>query len=295
MRPTDFGQAWPVTLEGASLSLTLQPWRYGQHIAALRQCVQNQGGQLQLDADAFADCVLAQSGIEPAKHPQLREQALWWAAGGDASLPDANSLPGSAPNSAPNCAPGSVPGIAQDGSDQAARNAASPVPLGSCQARLQPWRERERMAALLACLGESPEGEQRFDVASYLDSMTRASLQQLEPPIPLEQLDARATRLLLAAVVACNVAEPVLDPSPASRISALRTLRICQALGWTPSQVWAAPAAEIDQLLTLLEQSQPSIQAAAIPAPAPARSRPSMAERPDAIVIMIDQEEPQHA
>ncbi len=274
-----FGQAWPVALPDGSL-VSLQPWRYGQHIAALRQCVQADAGQIALDADAFADCVLADSKIDPALFPQLRRHALWWAAGG-------------------------VEGAEGDGADyeaaddegRAGMDNAGWQALGGCRARLQPWRERERMAALLACLNAPDDASQRFDVAGYLDCMVRQSVLQLEPPLALETLDSRATRRLLAAVVACNVAEPVLDPQLATREAALRVLRICQGLGWTPSQVWAAPAAEIDRLLVLLDQvnqanpANPANQPGAKPAQA---ARPSMADRPDAIVIMIDQEEPQH-
>jgi hypothetical protein len=89
--------------------------------------------------------------------------------------------------------------------------------------------------------------------------------------------------VLLHATVALNLAgdeeEALLDGGPAAREWAARTLRLCQALGWTPARVWATPAAEIDRLLRMLDLVQPA---------APPRPPPRLADHPDATVIRID-------
>ena len=57
-----------------------------------------------------------------------------------------------------------------------------------------------------------------------------------------------------------------------------------RALGLTPSQVRALPAAEVDRVLDLLAQD-----AAANPVAAPRRSRrPRLADHPDAVVILAE-------
>jgi hypothetical protein len=65
-------------------------------------------------------------------------------------------------------------------------------------------------------------------------------------------------------------------------------------MGWTPSQVWAAPAAEIDRLLALLDAVDVSPAPAAGPAaPATVVAATSatprrLADLPDAVLIRID-------
>ena len=109
-------------------------------------------------------------------------------------------------------------------------------------------------------------------------------------PAPLDDLDARATAVLLHATVALNLAgeeeEALLEGGPAAREWAARTLRLCQALGWTPARVWATPAAEIDRLLRLLDMVRPQ----ALPARAP-----RLADHPDATVIRIEDDPPRAA
>lgn len=123
--------------------------------------------------------------------------------------------------------------------------------------------------------------------------MVRASLQALDSTTGLDDLDARATAVLLHATVALNLCddedEALLQGGPAARECAARTLRLCQALGWTPARVWATPAIEVDRLLRLLDLVQPSATA-----PRPA-SRRSLAEHPDATLIRIDDDPQERA
>jgi len=157
------------------------------------------------------------------------------------------------------------------------------------RARLRPWSERQRFSALSAAL--SGEGDDTwFDPVTYLDGMVRASLQVLDGPQALDDMDARGTAVLLHATVTLNLAgdqeDPLLDGGPAAREWAARTLRLCQALGWTPTRVWATPAAEIDRLLRMLDVLQPP--------PRPARA-PRLSDHPDATVIHIEDDPPRAA
>jgi hypothetical protein len=63
------------------------------------------------------------------------------------------------------------------------------------------------------------------------------------------------------------------------------TLRLCRALGWTPTQVWATPAVEVDRLLRLLDRTASQrIDARR----RPVSRAPSLADHPDATVIRIE-------
>ena len=158
------------------------------------------------------------------------------------------------------------------------------------RARLRPWTERQRFAALSAAL-EGDGDDTWFDPVAYLDAMVRASLLVLDGPAPLDDVDARATAVLLHATVALNLAsdeeEALLDGGPVAREWAARTLRLCQALGWTPARVWATPAAEVDRLLRLLDLARPPAQ--------PGARAPRLADHPDATVIHNEDDPPRAA
>jgi hypothetical protein len=121
-----------------------------------------------------------------------------------------------------------------------------------------------------------------FDGAGYLDAMVRHSLVALDPPAVLEALDSQAVARLLAAVTALNIFEPARDPLfsgvlPEQVVEA--TLELCRALGWTPAQVLATPAAEVQRLLALPRRNAPR-------AAPPASARPTgLAAHPDATVF----------
>lgn len=252
----------PLGVTAGAFALTLPPWTYRRHMDTLRACTHASGTELHLDSAGLCAAVLAAPAVPDALRRQLEPVALWWAAGGDEALP----------------------ATPDDGEW---------LPLGAdSRARLRPWSERQRLAALNAALShDADDGDDTwFDPVAYLDAMVRASLLQLDGPTPLDSLDARATAVLLHATVALNLRDDeddaLLQGGPAAREIAARTLRICQALGWTPARVWATPAAEVDRLLRLLDLLVP---------PAPAPRRRSLADHPDATVIHIDDDPPRAA
>jgi hypothetical protein len=237
-------------------SVTLQPWRFGRHLAALDRCATATAEGLALDAPAFAREVLRDSGVPAEAAPAFEGLALWWASGG--------------------------------GQAQPATVADGHYRCGPVRAQLRAWSGGERMTALAASRTQDEDGGLRFHPGRYLRAMLAASVQALEPPgTALEELDAAAGQSLLQAVLALNVADPAeLAASPLYAPEAARqTLRLCRELGWTPSRVWATPAAELDRLDALLDRAAPA--AAAAPAPAPMRSS-RLADQPDAVVIRIE-------
>ncbi len=224
--------------------VSLRPWPYRAHMAALSESLFAGDAGLMLDTQYFASRVLAWSGVPPGHLTALAPLALWWAAGGKGEA-------------------------AVDSCD-----------LGTIQVALRPWSERERLAALL-----SARHGDTFDAPAYLDQMVRASVAGFTPAARLDDLDSHATMRLLDAVVALNApdlaADPLLDGvDTAEAASAL--IALCRALGWTPAQILAAPAVEIDRmrhLLTLAESGRAH----------PRVHRPRLAEYPDAVVIQFEE------
>ncbi|MFZ4647478.1 MAG: hypothetical protein ACOYNP_17115, partial [Gemmataceae bacterium] len=141
-----------------SAPVHLQPWTYGAHLAALRDCIYAEPAGLVLDRHRFAGLVLAHSGLSPDVCAWLLPLALWWATGGDESA--------SSPT-------------AWDRAD-----------LGSRLANLRCWSEGERLAALAACLVRGGTAGDWFDAVGYLDRMVRRSLVSLDPPCTLDALDS---------------------------------------------------------------------------------------------------------
>mgnify|MGYP000995116740 FL=1 len=249
----------PLGVFAGNIALSLSPWTYRRHMEALRVTTHAAGTDLRLDTRRLAAAVLAGADLPDDLARRLEPVALWWAAGGDDALP---SLPGEG----------------------------EWLDLGAAgRARLRPWSERQRFSALSAALGGAGD-DTWFDPVTYLDGMVRASLQVLDGPQALDDMDARGTAVLLHATVTLNLAgdqeDPLLDGGPAAREWAARTLRLCQALGWTPTRVWATPAAEIDRLLRMLDVLQPP--------PRPARA-PRLSDHPDATVIHIEDDPPRAA
>ena len=105
-----------------------------------------------------------------------------------------------------------------------------------------------------------------------------------------EERDEKIGNIAAGALNLCDDEdEALLQGGPAARECAARTLRLCQALGWTPARVWATPAIEVDRLLRMLDLVQPS---AAAPRPA---GRRSLADHPDATLIRIDDDPQERA
>jgi hypothetical protein len=144
---------------------------------------------------------------------------------------------------------------------------------------MMPWTSLARARALDACT-DRDTGALR--VGSYLYAMLRASTDDAIDPYTLSGAAAAAT---LDAVTRTNAAANDLSDGPGSEALARATLRLCRALGWTPGQVWSAPAGEIDRLLALLDRID------APPPPPPPRpqsaQRSGLAAFPDAVIIEV--------
>lgn len=266
VREADHGQALELRPPGqpGSAPLRWPCWCYRDHLAALRaglvvaRATPSGSAGLDLDPGAYLAALPDIGPLDGAAHRALLPVALWWAGGGDgvaASPPDADGA------------------VLVEGQRHVLRR----------------WSHRERLASLLACLDAQGAGAagDRFDAVAYLDAMVRHAV---APGLTGPALDALPLRLalpLIDAVVALNVVDPAAEPlpgaGPQARAAAAQTLRLCHALGWTPSQVWAAPAAEIDRLQALLD-----LAGAAPPPPAAAPAPRRLADQPDAVVIRIE-------
>ena len=210
------------------LTLRLLPWTYAAHIATLRDCTSAAMGSLELDGVRYARRVLQNSGLDRASLAWLYPLALWWGAGGDAQ------------------------DIAFHGNGA--------VDIGGVQAWLRPWTEGERLTALGAAFVRDDRTGDWLDAAGYLDAMVRRSLVALDPAGILDELDSQQSARLLNAVIALNLPDPAADPLlsgalPQAAVDA--TLGLCRNLGWTPAQVLATPAAEVQRLRALVQRVAP--------------------------------------
>ncbi|MCK6522728.1 hypothetical protein L6R49_14960 [Myxococcota bacterium] len=144
----------------------------------------------------------------------------------------------------------------------------------------RPWTFAERSQALTAASEAQPDGGLDLKLDVYLHAMLRASTEHEG----WEALPAAAGHRLLTEVILLN--HPDLEEERAAEPPALTRalLSVCRALGLTPSQVRALPAAEVDRVLDLL-----ALDAAATPSAAPRRARrPKLADYPDAVVILAE-------
>jgi hypothetical protein len=250
------GEALEVDTSGGE-RVRLGRWNFDAHLGALDRHAGVDAQGLRFDAEGFAWEVMRGLGVPPALMEELAPVALWWAASGgyDAS-----------------------PGLRADGWLRA----------GSVRARLRPWTFAERSRALGESTVALAGGGQEFRLERYLRRMLGASIVEMEPAgVELSMLDGPTTAALLDGVLALNDSagrdeDSRLKATDAdSQRMARVTLRLCKALGWTPTQVWETPAAEIDRLLALLDVAEP-------PARAPVRRTPSLADHPDAVVIQVE-------
>lgn len=234
---------------------TLPPWRFADHLAALRAALRAGSQGLALDAEAYAQAVLQSAqpdGAAPSADYALL--ALWWAAGA-----------------------GVEPMLADDAGRLAADGLA---------AQLRPWSAGERARALAACTrGDSPENLE-IDAVAYLAAMVDACVVALQPHTRLADLDAAASCHVLHAVLAINRQDAApLAAGAAGQAAARRLLALCRVLGWPPARVEALPAHEADRLLQWMA-------AAGAEGPAPAATQPParrrLADHPDAVVIRIE-------
>ena len=256
-------------------------WTYADHLAGLRAGLGLVGSRIELDLNRYLAAMPRYALLSDPERAALQPLALWWATGGGA--PEA---------------------------DAAVPDEAGGIELEGRHFRLRPWSARARLAAMLACLREVDAGVEGgdFDAVGYLDAMVRGTLQADAPGTAGALLDRLPTRWalpLIDAVVGLNVLRPEAEPLPGTGVqaqaAAAQTLRLCRALGWTPTQVWSAPAVEVDRLLALLDRVEPAgaPARAAPPAARPARpARPArqaarrLADHPDAVLIRIDDSAP---
>ncbi|MCP3099512.1 hypothetical protein LZ198_11590 [Myxococcus sp. K15C18031901] len=238
--------------------LRLRRWGFDAHLRALDQHAKLDGAGLVFDTEGFAGDVLRDSGVPAALFEELAPVALWWASGG------------------------------------AMEAAVTPPPegwiqAGKVQARLRPWTFSERARALEESMETRAEGSRVLSLERYLREMLSASLVALSPAGPLNRLDGASTAALLGQVVSLNAGEVREEDrilggaNPRSRVLADVTLKLCKALGWAPSQVWALPAAEVDRLLTMLKLTEPQAPAS-LPVSRPRR----LSDFPDAVVIQVE-------
>ena len=279
-----------LVIDGDPVSITLPVWRCSDHFAAAcaAQCVAyDAGGEAAVAIDG-ARYLAALPGAEALGFPEAGADAaagplaLWWAAGGD-----------------------DTPAVSRHGDH---------VLIDGRAFALRRWSDGERRVALYDALrceaaGEPPAetgdtgGGCDFDAVAYLHAMLRHGV--ADDAAAIDALPLHWALPLIDAVVALN--EPDADTRPDAeralprdgtnaspadaRIDAV-TLRLARELGWTPSQVAATPAADIDRLLTLLDREAAAAAAAAAVAPgtaspaAPRRRR--LADEPDAVLIRID-------
>lgn len=259
------GQRARVTSSGANESLRatvgereveLAPWTWADHLAALRRHLRADGGRLTLDEEGYAREVLRGAPLDDEARASLVPMALWWAAG--AGRHTAPSTP----------------------------DPAGWVHLSTgLRARVRAWSWRQRLAAMRDCV-EADGDAHVVDPLRLIELLLATTLIELEHPdtgrvLALGSLDAAVMHELLAVLTKLSMPSPDHadeawhhDPAIAKQV-----LRLCGALGWTPSQVLDASAAEIDMVRWLLEHGEAR-------GPAPSRRRASrLHDHPDAMVL----------
>ncbi len=236
----------------------LRPWTCGEHLRLLGRHVLpgSQGGAL--DSRGYARDMLEALDVPEHLADEMSPLALWWAAA--------------------------------DG-EQARHQVGAHgwLELESVRVRLAPWTHGARLGAMAHSISAESDGTLYFNVETYLKAMLKASVVEVDPAkCEILELDSDSAAALIDAVVGFNVPDSSIENQIAEAFQAgiqqmaANTLRLCRALGWTPSQVWATPAPEVDTLLSLLDivagktpqaQSQPQFQ--------------GLAAHPDAVVIQI--------
>jgi hypothetical protein len=235
---------------GPAGALRLGPWTLADHLAALDRTTYLEGQAPRLDPARLAAAVLARTcdvELDAAAIAELTPLALWWAGG---AAPEPNTGP--------------------DGALELSRG----------RVVLRRWSSLARARALDAC---TDRGTGVLRVGGYLRAMIVASTSASFDPFALAGDDAA---VLLDAVAELNAPRDDLSPGPGSAELARITLRLCRALGWTPGQVWATDAVEVDRLLALLDRVELPAPAPR-PAPPPRATGSRLAAFPDAVIIEV--------
>lgn len=247
------GGAAAVMIDGEALHL--RPWTLSDHLDALDAAASPSEGPIEFDVSHFSTALLRRAAdLDTEESAGLEEVALWWALGGPQQAATIRLGP--------------------DGK----------VGLAGGYARLRPWTWRERRLALAACVPLRDGKLGALDAVGLLRRQVQASVIEVvidgeaRPPATIAGPNLHT---LLDAVLRINSGGVEVEVELVPPAIAAATLRICRGYGWTPTQVDAAPAAEIEAMLRLLDAATPA------PAPGPAL-RSGLARFPDAVVIEID-------
>lgn len=116
---------------------------------------------------------------------------------------------------------------------------------------VRPWSLLARASAVQAALDRETGA---FAVGRYLARLVADCVSRADGGDPLALPMLYGAPLLAAACRAC-APEPLLPPALEDPALRRLTLRVCTALGWSPAQVWRAPAEEVDRLIALLDQA----------------------------------------
>ncbi|MFZ2725364.1 MAG: hypothetical protein WAX77_03840 [Methylococcaceae bacterium] len=236
--------------------ICFQPWRLGDYLSVIGLYLQVNADSLTLNIVGFSEQVLLQNHIPVEYHAAYAPLALWWISGG-----------------------GSSPVLLSNNLYQ----------VGTVQAQLKAWCYADRLTALAQCQQKEDSGL-RVDLAAYLTAMLKASVVSLHPAQALEELDSAASCALLSAVLALNIRASADTHAYQQLLSSPQTaagvLKICRTLSWTPSQVLAAEAVEMDWLMALMQCAEGTTTQAS--ASEQKLARQGLAAYSDAVMIQIE-------
>lgn len=215
--------------------------------------------EVSLDTQGFTQGVMTRLGVPEEFAQDLGPLVLWWTSAGDKNIPDSARADGW-------------------------------IDLGSARVRLRPWTFKERSQTLEGCVVAESENAVTFNILDYLVSLLESSVAETDPKdLDIWMLDSAAATALVSAAVGVNM--PIYSWMKNSdqgslldtRQIAMTTLRLCRALGWTPSQVWATPAPDVDELLEMLH----FVESEAPVSPGPVGMTGIFAH-PDTVIIQIE-------
>ena len=159
----------------------------------------------------------------------------------------------------------------------------SPHQVDVAGLRCRPWSHGQRLQAL-----HHARDHEHFYPVVYIQAMLTMCVEQVPASWPSQaQWHAGQFNAALDQVTACNGKHgfqqdlAALDETQRSQL-----ITLCRTMGWTPRQVLAMPAVEVDELLELLGTA---------PAPQPMRSGPKnvhsdWVQQSDAVMITIEDE-----
>jgi hypothetical protein len=238
------------------LELALPRWSAAQHLDALRRHLVPGPAGLELDGEGYAAEVLARTDAPVTRWGELVPLALWWA-----TRPE-------------------LDGMVSGGE--------SMVLHEGVRAQMRECTWHQRMAAARHGLVRSDDGV-AIDPVQVMEQLLEHLVEGIDAPdghpVPLDELAGSSLVRLSNAVLDRSSREAPftelleLEEAPAQ---ARELLELCRVLGYTPTQVFALPAAEVDLVRELMRRATvtPPVRATA-----PARSHAPLHDAPDAIVI----------